>query len=204
MATKKTIIALLTTLEEIYTHRDKLSDETIQIYCDLFSDIPDELIAAATKQHIAQAKFFPSPAELLEICRMIANWDGKAPPAILAWGEVQDKLTNYRCEDGKRLSSQKGKNENERMKNIFAFIEHRNNCEICQGKATPEFTHPLIRETVDAIGWEYLRYSENLIADRAHFLKAYESLTLRQKENEIVLPEIKQLAERKSIKKLTS
>lgn len=203
MANKKTVTALLTTLEEIYTHREKLSDATIEIYCDLFTDIPDKLIIAATKQHIAQSKFFPSPYELLDTCRIIANYGNQPPPAILAWGEVQNKLTSYRCNEGKRLSIRAADNEKQLMAYTLEFMEHRKNCDVCKGKVTPEFSHPIIKATVEAIGWEQLRYSDNLMVDRAHFLKAYESLILKQKEDDVILPEIKQLASDMSVKKLT-
>lgn len=39
----------------------------------------------------------------------------------------------------------------------------------------PTFTHPLVEKIVERFGWRTLCQSDNTIADRAHFLKLYES-----------------------------
>lgn len=51
----------------------------------------------------------------------------------------------------------------------------------------PEFHHPLIGKLVNSMGWRNLCHSENLIADRAHFLAAYEQIRLRER-NPMRLP----------------
>jgi hypothetical protein len=40
----------------------------------------------------------------------------------------------------------------------------------------PEFSHELIAQAVDLLGWRYLCLSENPVADRAHFVQAYQAL----------------------------
>jgi hypothetical protein len=53
-----------------------------------------------------------------------------------------------------------------------------------------KFSHPLIGKAADAIGWLNLCISDNVAADRAHFMRIYTSLAGRQAsiaENEQVL-----------------
>lgn len=52
----------------------------------------------------------------------------------------------------------------------------------------PVFEDPLIQVCVSALDWQTLRASENPIADRAHFLKMYESVVAREKQNRKLLP----------------
>lgn len=44
----------------------------------------------------------------------------------------------------------------------------------------PFFPQPMTAQIVRAMGWQNLCRSENLVADRAHFLTAYEQLRLRE------------------------
>ena len=46
----------------------------------------------------------------------------------------------------------------------------------------PQYSCDLVRRTVRAIGWLQLCCSENPAADRAHFLKLYESMRSKHKE----------------------
>ncbi len=58
----------------------------------------------------------------------------------------------------------------------------------------PEFSHCLIAQAVKLIGWNDLCLSENQIADRAHFLRIYESVEQRHKEAALQLPELRDLS----------
>lgn len=56
----------------------------------------------------------------------------------------------------------------------------------------PEWTHPLIKESVDAIGgYLNLCNSDNATADRARFIQAYETLARRRTRNERMLPPVR-------------
>ena len=55
-----------------------------------------------------------------------------------------------------------------------AWAEVRNLIPRITHLGTPTFSHPLIQETVDLFGWRYLCLSEDMVPDRAHFIKAYE------------------------------
>ena len=75
----------------------------------------------------------------------------------------------------------------------------------------PEFSHPLIQRTVDAVGgWLTLCMSENSIADRARFAQAYETLAQRERTQFRMLPAVREALElaggeqRQAIEALTS
>jgi hypothetical protein len=58
----------------------------------------------------------------------------------------------------------------------------------------PEWTHPLIKEAVDAIGgYMMLCDSENGVADRARFVTAYEQLAKRRTRDTRMLPAVRQM-----------
>ena len=202
MANKKTVMGLIAILEETYQLKEKLTKGTAKLWVDLFSDIPDKLLSLSTKQHIAVSKWFPKPSELLDVCRQLGNFGNEAPPAIIAWGEVQSILKNgNKCNEWKELRKTIDTSKDEYAV-AFESIEHNKKCDICSGKSGPVFSHPVITQTVEALGWDYLRMSITQMADRAHFLKAYDQLKNRQEDNDKLLPEIKELAESMRVKKL--
>lgn len=81
---------------------------------------------------------------------------------------------------------------------------------------TPEFSHPIIKKAVQAIGLEEIGMSEDVMVERAHFLKIYADLSQRALSDSAMLPQvsayiesqkqieggIKSLAENLSFKKL--
>lgn len=90
MATKDEIIALLTMMEEVYTHREKLSDGAMLIYFRTLADIPFELLEAAALDHLSLCKWFPSVAELRERATDLSLPD--VPSALESWEEVQKEI----------------------------------------------------------------------------------------------------------------
>ena len=69
-----------------------------------------------------------------------------------------------------------------------------------RGYAPPEFSDPLVMETVKVMGWRNLATSENQTADRARFIECYNALAQRKRNDMLALPEVRQaqqqLAER--------
>lgn len=57
----------------------------------------------------------------------------------------------------------------------------------------PQFSDPLIARAVDALGWQYLCSSENIVADRAHFAKVYEQFVEREAQDRKLLPAARQI-----------
>ncbi len=61
----------------------------------------------------------------------------------------------------------------------------------------PTFTDPIIYRAVDCLGgWKTACASENQIADRAHFLRIYDSLATRRQEDSRTLPQVRELVQR--------
>ena len=57
---------------------------------------------------------------------------------------------------------------------------------------TPEFSHNQVAVTVTAMGgWRSLCLSENIVADRAHFLKIYQAQISTRRDEETMHPAIK-------------
>jgi hypothetical protein len=47
----------------------------------------------------------------------------------------------------------------------------------------PQFDNPLTAQVVEQLGWRYLCLSENPVADRAHFVQAYQVLAERERDS---------------------
>ncbi len=60
---------------------------------------------------------------------------------------------------------------------------------------TPEFSYPLVRKAVQAVGFTNIGMSENIMVERAHFLKIYEQLLARSSEDAAMLPEAAEYVE---------
>ncbi len=146
------IAKFLFTLRAAYANASPVSEATLEIYAQMLSDIPEEILDKILYQILNTCKFFPTIAEIREIAVNIMTDGKRIPDAIEAWGEViqQIDLTGY--------------------------------------YGMPKFSHPLISETVKMFGWQNLCMSEQLDYDRAHFIKAYESLRKRAIDELRVLP----------------
>jgi hypothetical protein len=57
----------------------------------------------------------------------------------------------------------------------------------------PQFSNPLVKQAVELIGWRYLCLSDNPVADRVHFVKAYQALAERQRKDTRRLQQVAQL-----------
>lgn len=63
----------------------------------------------------------------------------------------------------------------------------------------PKFSDPLIKKAVDAVGWRDICLSTNIMVERAHFLKIYDTYVSREQYNQ-TLGDQKQLP--RDIKKM--
>ena len=63
-------------------------------------------------------------------------------------------------------------------------IEKEKNRAFIYGKA--EIKNPLAKKVVEILGWRNLCLSENIEADRAHFMKMYEQMATRDRLNRII------------------
>jgi hypothetical protein len=63
-----------------------------------------------------------------------------------------------------------------------------------QHHGPPQFSSPVVAETVASLGWRNLCLSENEVADRAHFMRVYDSLANRVQSQIRMLPQVRQVA----------
>jgi hypothetical protein len=54
------------------------------------------------------------------------------------------------------------------------------------------WSHPLVKEAVDQIGWWDMGHSENQAAERARFLDAYDRLLKREERRQTMLPAVRE------------
>lgn len=63
--------------------------------------------------------------------------------------------------------------------------------------ADDDWSNPLVKDALRAIGgWRYLCESENLTADRARFIQAYQALVKRAQTETRMLPDVRESVER--------
>ncbi len=61
---------------------------------------------------------------------------------------------------------------------------------------TPQFSNAITARVVKAMGWRELCASENVIADRAHFMRMYEQIAARGEQVQRLLPQALDMAQR--------
>ena len=175
MATKQDVFEVLTILAAAYP-RFVLSKETIQAYQMLLQDLDADELRAGAKDRATKGVFFPSVHELRQAVidmRRVAN---QVPTAYEAWSEVittgpEVRRTVEQLEDGRwTIKSSK-------------YV----------------FTHPLVEQVARLMGWpgKFPTGEDSLMADRSHFLKAYDQALTRAMEQEITLPEVRDFIEAK-------
>ncbi len=146
--------------------RYELSPNSVKLYSQILADIPVDILEAAALQIMAESKFFPSIAEWREMAHKLMVGKLQIPSAYEAWEDAMKQVK--RCGDYYRYTSGR----------------------------QPEYSHPLVEKAVQIIGYHNLVESENIVADRAHFFKIYESLLSRAEEEARMLPEVKETSRR--------
>jgi len=145
---------------------NKITAETIRVYQITLQDIPGDVLEKAILHLTTTNKFFPTVAEIRDAAYLLMVVTNKIPSAYEAWGEVQEEIA--RCGE------------------YFRYSISTN---------VPEYSHPLVERAVEIMGYKQLCYSDNLVADRAHFFKVYESLYQRAVDDLKMLPEVKNFQE---------
>lgn len=92
MADPEKVTQIVEAFAQIYTNH-KLSEMSIAMYCRVLSDIPNDLLEAAALAHVRTGKFFPTPAELVELATEVA-FEGMPLP-LEAWREVKSQVMSW-------------------------------------------------------------------------------------------------------------
>lgn len=147
--------------------RYEMQEATVKVYAGLLQDIPFDALEAGAKQIMAESTFFPSVAEWRQKCMELMSGIQNTPSAFEAWENAMAVVRKYGD-----------------YYNYTNFGDY------------PEYSHPLVERAVKTIGYRRLVESDNIVADRAHFFKIYESLLNRARDDMNLLPGSREISER--------
>ena len=197
MANANTINLALKEIKAAYPRFETQTD-TIKVWAVYLADLPDELLMTAVRKFISSAPhaFPPSIPEIRQAATQIKAEINDIPSAFEAWEDLLKAGTGWRYETGENPDG-------------TVWLE----------KTAYKFRHALVEQIARRMGWpDRFPSGDDDMADRAHFYKAYESAANKAARAETQLPavtayiesekymaldappEIKQLAERKSIR----
>lgn len=150
--------------------RFSLTDETVATYCLLLEDIPAAELKAAALQCAAGRDFFPSVHELRQAVTDLRRHAAGVPNAIEAWSDLVQSSRSA----GGRVVEESGQ----------FYIEH----------SEYQFIHPIVPHVAGLLGWpdRFPGGPDDLVADRAHFFRAYDQMLAKYLEESARLPEIQQ------------
>ena len=168
MSEPQTVAQVLTVLAAAYP-RFKLPVETIRVYEQTLSDIPVEVLRAATLDLIAESKFFPTVAEIRKSAFALMASESGSMSAYEAWALTLDYVRDGRG---------------------HPIIGKEKEFDV------PPLIEQAVRQVG---GWKHLAEGENEAADRARFLEAFERTAEKGEYLARQLPEIADLAERLSL-----
>lgn len=175
MANNQDVLEVLTMLAAVYP-RFTLTKETVGAYAILLEDLDPNDLRAAAKDVATKSKWFPSVHELrAAIVRLMANAAG-VPTTYEAWSEVIN--TGPPIAKGLDGSDEDG----------WTIVE------------TPyKWSHQIVEMVAVQLGWpsKFPSGQDSLMADRAHFFKAYDQAVGDAMDHEMTLPEVKRFVEAK-------
>ncbi len=154
MATKKTISSVLSEIAVAYPkfmEDENKREESIKVWAIYLSDIPDDLLVVAVRKFISSSDhpFAPSIPEIRRMATNLRMEVEKIPTPYEAWEEVVKAP---------------------KPRDIPLFRD---------GKFVPEqpyqWSHEIVQIVSRRLGWPRFPTGEFDMADRSHFIKAYEA-----------------------------
>jgi len=181
MATNQNIATVLKIISAAYPQRFVVEPETVRIWVSFVSDMDDELLSAAVARFISSSSHaFPPTipeirAQAVELKREIIG----IPSSFEAWSELM-------------LAPKP------RMSKLFRdgqFVEEEDFV----------WPHDVVGSVAKRLGWP--RHfpdpnGENEMADRAHFVKAYDAEVRRMMQSETQIPQVTRYVEQEQSKLL--
>lgn len=172
MANLKEVSKVLGVLTLAYP-KSELKPGMAEVYSSLLSEIPVNILEAAAKQIMVENTFFPSVAELRNKSIELMSGVKGLPLPIEAWDNVSKAHVTYTVCTGEK--------------------DEAGNWETA--KLEYEWINPIVKQTAEFLGWPNKFPTDNPMADRSQFFKAYESMINREVEQNKLLPEVKQVSE---------
>jgi hypothetical protein len=168
MANDDEITKVLAMLNAAYP-RFKLTEETIKVYIRLLGDLSAEDLQIAAVQCASNRDFFPSVHELRRAVVELRRKSGNIPSAYEAWIEVSSN-----------------------RKEEITQAEEKEDGSVEVWKEKYVFSHPIVEKVAREMGWPGRFPGENEVADRSHFIKAYELAMNDVMDYELMLPEVRE------------
>lgn len=174
MATKAEIAVVLSMLSAAYP-RYTLTADTMKAYSELVKDLPADLLKAAAIQAVTHGEFFPSVHELRREATELQRQANGIPNAFEAWADL------LAAGDGERR-------EVHEVEGKYHVIIREY-----------PWKHELVKQVAEGLGWPRTFPGENQMADRAHFVKAYDEALRKVLDTGLMLPEVRQYIEKKQL-----
>lgn len=178
MANPRTIGQLLAEIATLYPLMFNVTPEMSAVWSMYLRDIDDELLVNALRHYVATSKdnYPPSVPALRLAASALRRLAAGVPTAFEAW----ENLTQV---------GERSRVTNEYTPEGLQIIE----------RYRVEFRHPLVEKVARQLGWpRSFPDAANLMADRAHFLKAYDSAVDQAAGADRELPEVLAYIERVS------
>jgi hypothetical protein len=139
--------------------------EMTQVWFLYLQDIDDDLLIAGLRHHIATSgsAFAPSIPEIRAACAGIKARISGLPSAFEAWEDL------LKAGNGIRVYVN---DENEIVREEYPF------------------KHPLIKTVATQLGWPKTFIGDNVMADRAHFFKAWDAAASKYLDEQAELPQV--------------
>jgi len=192
MSTPKDIAVILSKFKAAFPNYDP-SDiaSAAEVWHEALGHIDaDELKAAAMACMTEQNRAFaPSVGEVIgAVMRLRAQASG-LPSAAEAWGQInQPRLVrDVLCPGGVALYEDVFKaqdNGAEYNRTLKMYQLHRFDCHECRQELSRLDIHPLVERVARQFGWPDHFPGDNPEADRAHFIRAYETEVRRETERQ--------------------
>ena len=138
-------------------------EKTFEVYEKLLCVMPGRILEAAAYYHIETSKWFPTIGELRSEAMALVTKPRRT--GIEAWGDVVDAMQS----GGVRIMASG------------------------DGYYPPEWNDPITAKVVLAMGWLNLCHSETMMADRAHFIHAYDTIAERDATEALMSPLVRQV-----------
>lgn len=168
MATQSEVSEVLAMLAVTYP-RYQIGKDTARVYYQLLKDIPADEMKAAASICATTKTFFPSVHELRFAVADLRKRLSDIPDAYEAWEDIL-KAGNGRT----------------------AWIEETEEGAVIH-HGEYQFKHPIVKVVAQRLGWpDGFPLDDNIMADRAHYLKAYESAMNKAVNESVELPEVRE------------
>lgn len=149
----KSIFAALTELASAFP-RQSVPEQTIRTYMTHLSDYPEPAVVNACRLAIRSCTFFPSIRELIDLMDQTAAGDDAV--AEVAWSEVLREV--------RRVGYQP-----QRIFRNGEFVD----------PPQPVFSSPVIRDTVESVGWGLICKSDEPEEVRKQFIFTHRAMRQR-------------------------